>query len=122
MVAGEAMGKQAVIETRTPIMYLHYKIEPGGMSGADCAVSGAGAAGATGAASTDGSAGAGSTAGCPMLAVEWPVFNFEPEPMAAGLGVADGAASPEAASPAAGEKLTAADATAGVRESSMRGP
>ncbi len=24
------MGKQAVIETRTPIIYLHYTIEPGG--------------------------------------------------------------------------------------------
>jgi len=30
VIAGEAMGKQAVIETRTPIMYLHYRIEPGG--------------------------------------------------------------------------------------------
>jgi redox-sensitive bicupin YhaK (pirin superfamily) len=30
VIAGEAMGKHAVIETRTPIMYLHYKILPGG--------------------------------------------------------------------------------------------
>lgn len=30
VIAGEAMGQHAVIETRTPIMYLHYKIAPGG--------------------------------------------------------------------------------------------
>lgn len=30
VIAGEAMGARAVIETRTPIIYLHYKIEPGG--------------------------------------------------------------------------------------------
>jgi redox-sensitive bicupin YhaK (pirin superfamily) len=30
VIAGEAMGQKAVIETRTPIIYLHYKIEPGG--------------------------------------------------------------------------------------------
>src|SRR6266567_1478607 len=30
IIAGEAMGQHAVIETRTPIMYLHYKIQPGG--------------------------------------------------------------------------------------------
>jgi len=30
VIAGEAMGAKAVIETRTPIIYLHYKIEPGG--------------------------------------------------------------------------------------------
>jgi redox-sensitive bicupin YhaK (pirin superfamily) len=30
IIAGEAMGKQAVIETRTPIIYLHYRIKPGG--------------------------------------------------------------------------------------------
>src|SRR6266516_8097150 len=29
VIAGEAMGEKAVIETRTPIIYLHYKIEPG---------------------------------------------------------------------------------------------
>jgi redox-sensitive bicupin YhaK (pirin superfamily) len=29
VIAGEAMGEQAVIETRTPIIYLHYKIQPG---------------------------------------------------------------------------------------------
>jgi redox-sensitive bicupin YhaK (pirin superfamily) len=29
-IAGEAMGEKAVIETRTPIIYLHYKIKPGG--------------------------------------------------------------------------------------------
>jgi len=31
VIAGEAMGQKAVIETRTPIMYLHYSIEPGGV-------------------------------------------------------------------------------------------
>jgi redox-sensitive bicupin YhaK (pirin superfamily) len=30
VIAGEAMGEHAVIETRTPIMYLHYKILAGG--------------------------------------------------------------------------------------------
>ena len=30
VIAGEAMGEKAVIETRTPIIYLHYQIEPGG--------------------------------------------------------------------------------------------
>jgi len=30
VIAGEAMGEKAVIETRTPIIYLHYKIGPGG--------------------------------------------------------------------------------------------
>lgn len=30
VIAGEAMGEKAVIETRTPIVYLHYRIEPGG--------------------------------------------------------------------------------------------
>jgi redox-sensitive bicupin YhaK (pirin superfamily) len=30
VIAGEAMGEQSVIETRTPIIYLHYRIEPGG--------------------------------------------------------------------------------------------
>lgn len=30
VIAGEALGQKAVIETRTPIMYLHYKIKPGG--------------------------------------------------------------------------------------------
>jgi redox-sensitive bicupin YhaK (pirin superfamily) len=30
IIAGEAMGKQAVIDTRTPIFYLHYTIKPGG--------------------------------------------------------------------------------------------
>lgn len=30
VIAGESMGEKAVIETRTPIMYLHYKIKPGG--------------------------------------------------------------------------------------------
>ena len=29
VIAGEAMGKRAVIETRTPIIYLHYTIKPG---------------------------------------------------------------------------------------------
>lgn len=31
VIAGEAMGQQAVIETRTPIVYLHYSIKPGGV-------------------------------------------------------------------------------------------
>src|ERR1041384_4473095 len=31
VIAGEAMGHKAVIETRTPIMYLHYSIKPGGV-------------------------------------------------------------------------------------------
>ena len=30
VIAGEAMGAKAVIETRTPIIYVHYKIKPGG--------------------------------------------------------------------------------------------
>ena len=30
VIAGEAMGRKAVIETRTPIIYLHYRIAPGG--------------------------------------------------------------------------------------------
>ena len=32
VIAGEAMGQKAVIETRTPIVYLHYKIKPGGVA------------------------------------------------------------------------------------------
>src|SRR6266705_6069741 len=31
VIAGEAMGQKAVIETRTPIIYLHYRIKPGGL-------------------------------------------------------------------------------------------
>ena len=31
VIAGEAMGQKAVIETRTPIIYLHYRLEPGGV-------------------------------------------------------------------------------------------
>lgn len=30
VIAGEAMGEKAVIETRTPIIYLHYSIKPAG--------------------------------------------------------------------------------------------
>src|SRR5881227_1831889 len=30
VIAGESMGEKAVIETRTPIIYLHYRLEPGG--------------------------------------------------------------------------------------------
>ena len=30
VIAGEALGARAVIETRTPIMYLHYTVRPGG--------------------------------------------------------------------------------------------
>ena len=32
VIAGEAMGAKAVIETRTPIIYLHFRIEPGGVA------------------------------------------------------------------------------------------
>lgn len=31
VIAGEAMGEKAVIETRTSIIYLHYRIKPGGV-------------------------------------------------------------------------------------------
>ena len=31
VIAGEAMGERAVIETHTPMIYLHYTIEPGGV-------------------------------------------------------------------------------------------
>ncbi len=31
VIAGEAFGRKAVIETRTPIIYLHYRLEPGGV-------------------------------------------------------------------------------------------
>jgi quercetin 2,3-dioxygenase len=30
VIAGESMGERAVIETRTPILYLHFTLEPGG--------------------------------------------------------------------------------------------
>jgi quercetin 2,3-dioxygenase len=30
VIAGEALGQKAVIETRTPILYLHFTLEPGG--------------------------------------------------------------------------------------------
>jgi redox-sensitive bicupin YhaK (pirin superfamily) len=32
VIAGEAMGEKAVIETRTPIIYLHYRLGPGGVA------------------------------------------------------------------------------------------
>ena len=32
VIAGEAMGAKAVIETLTPIIYLHYRLEPGGVA------------------------------------------------------------------------------------------
>jgi len=32
VIAGDAMGEKAVIETRTPIIYLHYRIAPGGFA------------------------------------------------------------------------------------------
>ncbi len=32
VIAGEAMEQKAVIETRTPIIYLHYRIKPGGVA------------------------------------------------------------------------------------------
>ena len=31
VIAGEALGRRAVIETHTPIMYLHFEIKPGGV-------------------------------------------------------------------------------------------
>jgi redox-sensitive bicupin YhaK (pirin superfamily) len=31
VIAGEAMGQKAVIETRIPIIYLHFRIKPGGV-------------------------------------------------------------------------------------------
>src|SRR5207248_5392147 len=31
VIAGEAMGEKAVIETHTPIIYLHYRLESGGV-------------------------------------------------------------------------------------------
>jgi redox-sensitive bicupin YhaK (pirin superfamily) len=30
VIAGEALGARALIETRTPILYLHYRVKPGG--------------------------------------------------------------------------------------------
>ena len=30
VIAGESMGKNAVIDTKTPIIYLHFTIQPGG--------------------------------------------------------------------------------------------
>ena len=32
VIAGDALGQKAVIETRTPIIYLHYRIKPGGVA------------------------------------------------------------------------------------------
>lgn len=32
VIAGEAMDQRAVIETHTPIIYLHYRLEPGGVA------------------------------------------------------------------------------------------
>jgi redox-sensitive bicupin YhaK (pirin superfamily) len=32
VIAGEAMGAKAVIETRTSIIYLHYRLQPGGVA------------------------------------------------------------------------------------------
>jgi redox-sensitive bicupin YhaK (pirin superfamily) len=32
VIASEALGQKAAIETRTPIMYLHYRIKPGGIA------------------------------------------------------------------------------------------
>lgn len=32
VIAGEAMGQHSVIETRTPIIYVHYRIKPGGVA------------------------------------------------------------------------------------------
>jgi redox-sensitive bicupin YhaK (pirin superfamily) len=32
VIAGEALGQNAVIETHTPIIYLHYRIKPGGVA------------------------------------------------------------------------------------------
>jgi quercetin 2,3-dioxygenase len=33
VIAGKAMGREAVIATRTPIMFLHYIVQPGGQTG-----------------------------------------------------------------------------------------
>jgi redox-sensitive bicupin YhaK (pirin superfamily) len=32
VIAGKAMGREAVIATRTPIMFLHYIVQPGGQT------------------------------------------------------------------------------------------
>jgi hypothetical protein len=32
VIAGDSMGEKAVIETRTPIIYLHYRLGPGGVA------------------------------------------------------------------------------------------
>ena len=32
VIAGEAMGEKALIKTRTPIIYLHYRLKPGGVA------------------------------------------------------------------------------------------
>jgi redox-sensitive bicupin YhaK (pirin superfamily) len=32
VIAGEALGRKAIVETRTPILYLHYRIKPGGVA------------------------------------------------------------------------------------------
>jgi redox-sensitive bicupin YhaK (pirin superfamily) len=32
VIAGKAMGREAVIATRTPIMFLHYLVQPGGQT------------------------------------------------------------------------------------------
>src|SRR5437867_7264383 len=76
--------------------------DPCGIRGAGGAASADGAAGRVGRARTAGVCGAGATVACELTALELRVFIFGPEPMAAGLGVADRTASPEAASPASG--------------------
>src|ERR1044072_7222636 len=90
-----------------------------------CGIRGSdGKAPAAGAAGISGVGGTGATTDCELTALEWPVFHFGPEPTSAGLGVADGAASPEKAPLASVEKLTAAEATSGVpgTGSLMRAP
>jgi redox-sensitive bicupin YhaK (pirin superfamily) len=63
VIAGEALGEKAVIETRTPIIYLHFKLKPGGIatqrvpgsySGFAYVVEGAGLFGAEGERAGDG--------------------------------------------------------------------
>ena len=63
VIAGEALGQKAVIETRTPIIYLHYRIKPGGVvrqrvphdyNGFAYLVEGAGLFGAEGERASDG--------------------------------------------------------------------
>src|SRR5262245_53460520 len=90
------------------------RTEPGAGGGNDGTARGAGAAGVAGAGSTAAVDGCGSRAGSRATVHERPVFNLGPEPAAGGLGVARRPTTLDPASPGPGEKLTAADATAGT--------